>query len=108
MKERFICSAEDKLEKHRDGKLKLIPVDSPKSLADGKITVVPIDGIGSEIALACFVANDRFLWASDYIQDTSEPSDYATDVWDAAQRAHLESEQVAAEHIELTDWAKIG
>ena len=97
----------DDLEKHREAKLKFVAVDSPKSLAGGKITIVPIDGIGSEVALACFVANDRFLWASDYVQDLSEPTSYTTDVWNAVQRARLDPKQVAAEHIELTDWEKI-
>jgi hypothetical protein len=97
----------DELERHRNAKLRFIPIDSATQVAGGKVTIVPIDGIGSEIALACFVANDRFLWASDYIQDTSEPTAYASDVWNAVQRAHLEPKQVAAEHVGLTDWARI-
>jgi hypothetical protein len=96
----------DQLQQHR-AKFNFIGIDRQQSFADGKITLVPIDGIGSEIALTGFIADDHFLWASDYIQDIENPTAYATDVWNAVQRAHLQPKQVAAEHVPLTDWDKI-
>lgn len=97
----------DQLEQHRNAKLNFIAVESPTAMAHGQITLLPIDGIGSEIALAGFVAGDRFLWASDYIQDVTTPTAYASDVWNAVQRAHLRPKRVAAQHVELTEWEKI-
>lgn len=96
----------DELQQHR-AKFNFVGIDRDQSFADGKIVLVPIDGIGSEIALAGFVTDDKFLWASDYIQDVQNPTAYATDVWNAVQRAHLQPKQVAAEHVPLTDWEKI-
>jgi hypothetical protein len=96
----------DELQQHRM-KFNFVGVDHQQAFANGKILLVPIDGIGSEIALTGFVADDQFLWASDYIQDVQNPTAYATDVWNAVQRAHLQPKQVAAEHVPLTDWEKI-
>jgi hypothetical protein len=69
--------------------------------------VFPIDGIGSEVALAAFVVEDRFLWASDFIQTVAEPSMYASEVMAAVQREHLQPERTAAEHLPLTEWTKV-
>ena len=96
----------DQLQQRR-AKLNFVGIDRQQSLAGGKIVLIPIDGIGSEIALTGFIADDRFLWASDYVQDIENPTAYATDVWNAVQRAHLQPKQVAAEHVPLTDWEKI-
>ena len=71
---------------------------------DGAVTLLPIDGIGSEVVLAAYLAPDHFLWASDYIQTVDEPTAYAAEVWNAVQRAHLQPQQVAAEHLPLTAW----
>lgn len=97
----------DQLEQHRGATFNFVGVESSQSLAGGEITLLPIDGIGSEIALAGYVAGDRFLWASDYIQDVTQPTAYATEVWNAVQRAHLQPQRVAAEHIKLTPWETI-
>ena len=51
--------------------------------------------------------SDRFLWASDFIQTVDEPSQYASEVWKAAQRDNLHPERTAAEHLDLTLWSKI-
>jgi hypothetical protein len=96
----------DQLEQHR-ARFNFVPVVDREALAKGKIMILPIDGIGSEIALAVFVVDDRFLWASDYIQDLENPTLYARDVCNAVLRANLRPKQVAAEHIPLTDWEKI-
>jgi len=100
--------APDYLEQHRkDVKFKFIGVDSSYSLAGGALTLHPIDGIASEVALMAFLNADHFLWASDYIQDVSEPTQYASEVWAAVHRDALLPERVAAEHLPLTPWTKI-
>jgi hypothetical protein len=100
--------APDYLEQHRkDAKFKFVGVDSPYSLAGGALTLHPIDGIASEVALMAFLREEYFLWASDYIQDVSEPTQYASEIWAAVHRDALLPERVAAEHLPLTSWVKI-
>lgn len=100
--------APDFLEQHRkNAKFKFKGVDSRYDLANGALTLHPIDGIGSEGALMAFLPSDRFLWASDFIQTVDEPSQYASEVWKAAQRDNLHPERTAAEHLNLTPWSKI-
>jgi hypothetical protein len=100
--------APDLLEQRRKtAKLKLVGVDAPYELAGGAISLHPIDGIGSEVSLMAYLATDRVLWASDYIQTVDEPSAYASEVWRAAQRDGLHPERTAAEHLPLTPWTKI-
>jgi hypothetical protein len=100
--------APDLLEQRREtAKLKFVGVDAAYQLAGGAISWHPIDGIGSEVALMAFLAPDRFLWASDYIQTVAEPSAYASEVWRAVQRDGLHPERTAAEHLPLTPWARI-
>jgi hypothetical protein len=82
-------------------------VNDSLALAGGDILLFPIDGAASEVALAAFVRPDRFLWASDYIQDLSAPTQYVDDVVAAVQRARLSPAQVAAEHAPLTSWDKV-
>src|SRR5579884_786937 len=98
----------DYLEQHRKGvKLKFVGVDGAYSLAGGAITVHPIDGIASEVALMAFLKADGFLWASDFVQTVDEPTQYASEVWQAVQREGLHPERTAAEHLPLTPWSKI-
>lgn len=100
--------APDFLEQHRkNAQFKFRGVDRRCDLANGALTLHPIDGIGSEGALMVFLPSDRFLWASDFIQRVDEPSEYASEVWQAAQRDHLHPERTAAEHLNLTPWSKI-
>lgn len=100
--------APDFLEKERaNAKFKFTGVEGRYELANGALTLHAIDGIGSEGALMAFLASDRFLWASDFIQTVDEPSQYATEVWKAAQRDNLHPERTAAEHLDLTPWSKI-
>ena len=82
-------------------------MDKARDFAGGKIKIFPIDGIASEVALAVFVAGDRFLWASDFIQTLDEPSMYASEVMAAVQRENLEPKQTAAEHLPLTEWKRV-
>ena len=84
-----------------------LPIDQPQDVAGGAIRIAPIDGIGSEVALMAFVKADKFLWASDYIQDLSEPTQYAGEVIRAAERADIHPERAAAEHLRLSEWKTI-
>jgi len=83
-------------------KLNFVGVDAASPLASAAISLHPIDGIGSEVALMAYLAPDRFLWASDYIQTVAEPSAYASEVWSAVRRDGLHPERTAAEHLSLT------
>ena len=84
--------------------LHLRVVSDTLDLAGGDILLFPIDGAASEVALAAFVRPDRFLWASDYVQNLSAPTQYVDDVVAAVQRARLSPTKVAAEHTPLTAW----
>jgi hypothetical protein len=100
--------APDLLEQRRKtAKLKFVGVDAAYQLAGGAITLHPIDGIGSEVALMAYLAQDRVLWASDYIQTVDQPTSYASEVWRAAQRDGLHPERTVAEHLRLTPWKEI-
>ncbi|MEP6495037.1 MAG: hypothetical protein ABJF01_20285 [bacterium] len=76
-------------------------------LAGGDITLFPIDGAASEVALAAFVRPGRFLWASDFIQNVSAPTQYLDDVFAAVTRMGISPANVAAEHAPLTAWERL-
>jgi hypothetical protein len=82
-------------------------VDDSLALANGDILLFPIDGAASEVALAAFVRPDRFLWASDFIQDLSEPTQYLDEVVAATRRVGIAPARFAAEHVPLTDWNRV-
>jgi hypothetical protein len=101
-------SLERKRTMHPEGvKLRFVTIDRPNSFAGGSVRVLPIDGIGSEVALMAYVADGKFLWASDYIQTVDAPSLYASEVMRAAERAGLKPERTAAQHLPLTDWTAV-
>ena len=77
------------------------------SLGSGAIKLYAIDGAASEGALMAFVPSERYLWASDFVQTVARPSQYATEVWNAAKRIGIAPERFAAEHMPLTPWSKI-
>jgi hypothetical protein len=54
-----------------------------------------------------YLPGDRFLYAGDFIQDTKNPSQYASEVARAVRRAGIAPERVAAMHIPLTPWGTI-
>lgn len=104
--------APDSLEqKHKQNpdsaKLHFVAVGEPTILAGGALRVLPIDGIGSEVALMAYLPNEKFLWASDYIQTLDEPSFYAAEVLRAAERAGIDPQRFAAEHVPLSDWQQV-
>jgi hypothetical protein len=76
-------------------------------LAAGEVVLHPIDGIGSEGALLGWFPGPRFLWASDYIQDLSQPTQYLSEVAAAAARTRLSPLRFAAEHVPLTEWTTV-
>lgn len=88
-------------------KLKFSGVDDWYPVAGGAISLHAIDGIGSEVALIAYLARDRVLWASDYLQSVDGPTLYATEVSRAAERDGLHPESAVAEHLPLTPWVKI-
>jgi len=96
----------DELQKN-PRKMKFIAVNKIADIAGGNIKVFPIDGIGSEGALACFLANDHLLLASDYIQNIAGPTSYAMNVINAVNREGLKPERMIAEHVGLAEWDKV-
>jgi len=98
----------DLLERRRaTASLRFRAVDDSLTLADGAISLFPIDGAASEVALIAFVRPDRFLWASDFIQNVSEPTQYLDEVSAAVTRAGLKPLMVAAEHAPLIAWERL-
>jgi hypothetical protein len=100
--------APDLLETRRASgvRMKFRAVDDSLSLAGGAITLFAIDGPSSEGALAAFVHADNFLWASDYVQTLSRPTQYLDEVAAAVRRMKLTPANLAAEHLPLVDWSR--
>jgi hypothetical protein len=100
--------APDALERTRPrAQIRFRLVTDSMRVAGGALRLYPIDGVASEGALMAFVPEAKFLWAGDYIQDNSAPSQYATEVWLATRRVGVTPERVAAQHLQLTSWSKI-
>ena len=66
-----------------------------------------IDGISTEGALMAFMGESRFLWASDYIQNTRQATGYAREVFRATRRTGVQPVNFAAEHVPLTPWSTV-
>jgi len=81
--------------------------DQRLDLAGGAVRVRAIDGVASEGALYAVVPSAGFLWASDYVQQVSAPSQYAAEVIQAVTRDGLEATRVAAQHLPLTPWSSV-
>jgi hypothetical protein len=104
--------APDALELQRNknalaGRMHFLAAGQATNLAGGGVRLAPIDGIGSEVALMVYLPDEKFLWASDYIQTLDQPTLYAAEVLRAAQHAGFSPERVAAEHLALTDWKAV-
>jgi hypothetical protein len=100
--------APDLLERRRqNAAFRFRGVDDSLALAGGDVLLFPIDGAASEVALAAFVRRDRFLWASDFIQDVTAPTQYLDDVVAAVTRARVSPARVAAQHAPLSDWDRL-
>jgi len=104
--------APDALELQRNknaaaGKVHFLAAGQATDLAGGRVRLAPIDGIGSEVALMVYLPDEKFLWASDYIQTLDQPTLYAAEVLRAVQHAGFSPERVAAEHLPLTGWKAV-
>jgi hypothetical protein len=77
------------------------------SLSVAGLSLYPIDGIASEGALMAYVPTAGLLWASDYVQDTTSPTLYASEVLAAACRTHIAPVRGAAEHVPPFAWSTI-
>jgi len=98
----------DLLEQRRaNAKLNFVAVDKSLDLSSGALKLFAIDGIGSEGALMAWIPGTKFLWASDYIQNTRAPSSYTSEVCAAVRRVGIAPETVVAQHIAQTPWATI-
>src|SRR5262249_15810906 len=91
----------------RGNELRVRTLTDSMSLGGGAITLYTIDGAASEGALMAFIPSERYLWASDFIQTVARPSQYATEVWNAAKRVGITPDRFAAEHVPLTPWSKV-
>jgi hypothetical protein len=100
--------APDQLERERGhAALHFRAVDGSFDLAGGDIQLFPIDGAASEVALAAFVRPDRFLWASDFVQNLRSPTQYVDEVVAAVRRAGVSPLTVAAQHTPLGSWERV-
>jgi hypothetical protein len=98
----------DRLERTRArARFRFVAVDDSLSLASGRLRLYAIDGVGSEASLMAYLPGDRFLWASDFLQRVDAPTLYATEVRAAVDRHGLRPDRVAAEHLTVTEWARI-
>ena len=93
--------------KHTALTYRLVTHGGAFALASGAIRVNAIDGIGSEGALYAWLPAQGFLWAGDYIQDVTRPSQYAIEVRAAMRRDGIAPQRVAAQHLPLTAWTTV-
>lgn len=109
--ERRWSGAPDALEARRRAgrpvRWKFRSIDGTTRMAGGALLLAPIDGITSEIALMGWIPSEGFLWASDYIQDLRQPTEYTTEVRAAARRIGIVPGRVAAQHLPLTPWSTV-
>lgn len=91
----------------RGNELRVRTLTDSISLGGGAIKLYTIDGASSEGALMAFIPEEKYLWASDFIQTVARPSQYAAEVWNATKRVGITPERFAAEHVALTPWSKV-
>lgn len=94
-------------ERARTPRMKFRAVDDSLRLAGGALTVFAIDGPASEGALAGFVHQDSFLWASDYVQNLQQSTQYLDEVAAAVRRMGYAPARLGAEHIPVSDWKNV-
>ena len=100
--------ASGELEKRRNQvKFSFVPVDRELMLAGGKVRILAIPGTENEGAVMAYLKDQHFLWACDCIQDVTRPAVNTREVWQAAQKAGISPQQVAAMHIPITEWGKV-
>jgi len=96
----------DELQKHPRA-MRFVAVNKITNLANGALKVIPIDGIESEGALICYLTGDKYLWGSDYFQNSQAAAANSQEVINAARRENIQPEKIAAEHVGLTDWSQL-
>lgn len=100
--------APDLLERRRATvRLRFTAVDGAVQRAGGGVRLAAIDGMATEGAVIAYLPGERFVWASDYVQSTTDPSVYTVEVVDAVRRAGWEPGRMAAEHVRMTPWPTI-
>ena len=77
------------------------------NLAGGGVRLRPIDGVASEGALYVAIPSAGFVWAGDYIQNVSSPSQYAQEMIAAIARDGIAPDRVAAQHLSLSPWSTV-
>jgi hypothetical protein len=98
----------DKFERQRaTSPLRLRTIGDSLSLAAGAVRLYPLDGAGNEGTAMAYVATDRFLWASDRIQDVHAPSLYVVELLDAVRRHRIEPRWTAGPHTRRVPWADL-
>jgi hypothetical protein len=88
-------------------RLQFRAVDDSLQLAGGALTLFAFDGPSSEVALGAYIRGDSFLWASDFVQSASRPTQYLDEVAAAVRRMGITPAKLAAEHLPLVDWSRV-
>lgn len=101
----------DRLERMRvDGRapaLRFSAVTDARTLGGGAVRLYELHGAASEGALMAYLPHDRFLWASDRIQDVSRPSLYVAELIADVQRDGLAPEWTSGPHFHLVPWKDV-
>lgn len=100
--------APDLLERRRSTlRLRVDTVRTPQARGGGAIRIFAVDGVASEGVLAAFAAPDRFLWASDRVQDTTNASLYVTELRRAVHRVGLAPLWTSGPHFSKVPWMTV-
>jgi hypothetical protein len=98
----------DALERQRQrAHLQFVSVMHARTLANGRVQLYELDGAANESTLMAYLPQDRFLWASDRVQDTSAPSLYTTELVQSVDRLGLRPEWTSGPHFRLVPWDQI-
>jgi hypothetical protein len=84
--------------------VKIDTVRTTQVRAGGDLLTFAIDGAASEGVLGVYLASDRFLWASDRVQDTSYPSVYVSELLRAARDRKVAPLWTSGPHFGVIPW----
>ncbi|HEX5437960.1 MAG TPA: hypothetical protein VFW98_12420 [Gemmatimonadaceae bacterium] len=87
--------------------LHIAEVTNARTLAGGAVRLYALHGIASEGLLMAWLPRDRFLWASDRIQDVMHPSIYVSELLADVQRDGLQPAWTSGPHFHLIPWSEI-
>lgn len=82
-------------------------VTDARTLAGGAVQLYALHGIASEGLLMAYLPGDRFLWASDRIQDVKNPSIYVSELSKDVQRERLTPAWTSGPHFHLIPWSDV-